>query len=76
MADDSGRFGTPFACAPGMRLEAHERLSALQFARLTEEVDRVEMLVERIEKRMWLAVYGVVALIVGQAVQSLIQLGP
>jgi hypothetical protein len=76
MADEQGRFGTPFACAPGMRLEAHERLSALQIARLTEEINRVEMLVERIEKRMWLAVYGVVALILEQAVQSLIHLGP
>ena len=76
MADENGRFGAPFACAPGMRLEAHERLSALQFARLTEEIDRVETLVERIEKRMWLAVYGVLALILEQAVQSLIQLGP
>lgn len=76
MADEHGRFGAPFACAPGMRLEAHERLSALQVTRLTEEIDRVELMVERIEKRLWLAVYGVVALILGQAVQSLIQFGP
>jgi hypothetical protein len=76
MADENGRFGAPFACAPGMRLEAHERLSALQIARLTEEIERVEELIDRIEKRLWLAVYGVVALILGQAVQSLIQLGP
>jgi hypothetical protein len=76
MADEHGRFGAPFACAPGMRLEAHERLSALQIARLTEEIERVEELIDRIEKRLWLAVYGVVALILGQAVQSLIQLGP
>jgi hypothetical protein len=76
MADERGRFGAPFACAPGMRLEAHERLSALQVTRLTEEIDRVEAMVERIEKRLWLAVYGVVALILGQAVQSLIQFGP
>jgi hypothetical protein len=76
MPDDHGRYGAPFACAPGMRLESHEKLSALQIARLTEEIDRVELLVERIEKRLWVTLYGVVAAILSQAVQSLINMGP
>jgi hypothetical protein len=75
MADERG-YGAPFACAPGMRLEAHEKLSALQIAQINGELDRIEALVERIEKRLWLAVYGVVAVILSQGVQSLIQFGP
>jgi hypothetical protein len=76
MADEHGRYGAPFACAPGMRLEAHEKLSAMQFAQMAQEVDRIEILVERIEKRLWLAVYGVVAVVLSEAVQSLVHLGP
>lgn len=76
MPDDRGGYGAPFACAPGMRLEAHERLSALQIAQINAELDRVEALVERIEKRLWLAVYGVVAVILSEAAQSIIHFGP
>lgn len=76
IADERGRYGAPFACAPGMRLEAHEKLSALHIAQINAELDRVEALVDRIEKRLWLAVYGVVAVILTQGVQSLIQFGP
>lgn len=61
------RFGyEPFDCAPGLRLEAHERLSQLQFANLAARLDRIELLIERLERRLWLAVYGVVAVILAQ----------
>ena len=44
----------PFACAPGMRLEAHERVSKLQFEALNARLDRLEMIMERLERRLWL----------------------
>ena len=61
-----------FACAPALRLEAHERLSRLHVERLEEKLVRLETLLERLEKRLWLAVYGVVGVILAQAIQSLL----
>jgi hypothetical protein len=67
----SDRLGyEPFECAPGLRLEAHERVAGLQFAGLTARLDRIEMLIERLERRLWLTVYGVVAAVLAQVFQS------
>ncbi|SFR04779.1 GTA head formation protein, RCAP_rcc01685 family [Poseidonocella sedimentorum] len=65
-----------FECAPGLRLEAHERLVALQFQNSVERLERLEAMIERIEKRLWLAVYGALAAILGQAFQSLLTAVP
>ena len=64
----------PFACAPGLRLEAHERLSTLQFDTISARLDRIEAVMERLERRLWLAVYGVVAAIGAQAAQGIVGL--
>lgn len=61
-----------FDCAPALRLEAHERVAALQFEALDKRLDRLEELLERLEKRLWLTVYGVVAVILAQAFQGLL----
>lgn len=76
MPDDKSRYGAPFACAPGMRIEAHERLAALQFAQLNTQLGKIEMMMERLEKRLWLTVYGVVAVILAQAFQSILNVAP
>ncbi len=60
----------PFECAPGLRLQAHERLSEVQFKGLHRRLDRIEEAMERLEKRLWLTVYGVVAVVLAQAFQS------
>ncbi len=65
-----------FDCAPGLRLEAHERLSALQFATLDARLERIEALIERLERRLWLTVYGVVGVILAQALQGLLDAVP
>ena len=75
MADDL-RDLAPFACAPGLRLEAHERLSQLQFEQIAARLDRIEMLIERLERRLWLTVYGVAAAILAQAARSFLELAP
>ncbi|MGH1446810.1 MAG: GTA head formation protein, RCAP_rcc01685 family [Cognatishimia sp.] len=68
------RYGfEPFDCAPALRLEAHERVATLQFESLNKRLDRIEALIERLEKRLWLTVYGVVGVILAQAFQSLLQ---
>lgn len=72
-----GRFGfEKFDCAPALRLEAHERVAKLQFDGLNRRLDKIEALIERLERRLWLTVYGVVGVILAQAFQSLLQAAP
>ena len=67
------RYGfEAFDCAPALRLEAHERVAGLQFEALNRRLERIEMLIERLEKRLWLTVFGVVGVVLAQAVQSLV----
>ncbi|AUC51882.1 hypothetical protein CDO87_01140 [Sagittula sp. P11] len=65
-----------FACAPGLRLEAHERVSKLQYDGLTDRFQRLEALMERLERRLWLAVYGVAGVILAEAFQGFMQVTP
>lgn len=64
--------GVPFECAPGLRLQAHERLSEVRLEALTRRVDKLEEMVERLERRLWVTVYGVVSVILAQAFQSVL----
>lgn len=74
--DYAQRYGfEAFDCAPALRLEAHERVAKLQFDSLNKRLDRIEALIERLEKRLWLTVYGVVGVILAQAFQSLMSAG-
>ena len=61
-----------FDCAPGLRLAAHERVSAIHHQNLCRHLERLEEMMQRLERRLWLAVYGVVAVILAQAVQSFV----
>ncbi len=70
------RTSEPFACAPALRLEAHERLSTLHVETLNARLDRLEALMERMEKRLWLTVYGVVGVILAQAIDGILQVAP
>lgn len=65
-----------FDCAPGLRLEAHERVVSLQFETVNARLQRIEGLIERLERRLWLTVYGVVAVILAQAFQGLLGTAP
>jgi hypothetical protein len=65
-----------FQCAPGLRLQAHERVSEIQNANVLERLNRVEEMMERLERRLWLTVYGIIAMILGQALQSILTAVP
>lgn len=65
-----------FECAPGLRLQAHERVSDIQHTNLMSRLDRVEEMMERLEKRLWLTVFGIVAVILGQGLQSIMTAVP
>lgn len=65
-----------FECAPSLRIEAHERLAALQFAQLNTQLSKIEEGMQRLERRLWLTVYGVVGVILAQAFQSILTVTP
>ena len=70
------RVPQKFLCAPGLKIEAHEKLSALQFTQMAASVARLEAVMERLEKRLWLTVFGVVGVILAEAFQSLLNAVP
>ena len=49
---------------------------ALQFGQVDRRLERIEALIEGLERRLWMTVYGVVAVILTQAVQSILQFAP
>lgn len=63
-------------CAHELKLEAHERLTQMQFDNINARLDRMEELMQRLEKRLWLAVYGVAAMVLAQAFQSFMAVNP
>ena len=62
-----------FLCAPGLRIEAAERLTGVQFAQLHAQLAKIEGTMERLEKRLWLTVYGVVAVVLSQGILSVLK---
>ena len=58
------------------RFEATEKIMALQFAQVERRLERIEGMIERLEKRLWMTVYGVVAVILTQAVQGILEYAP
>ena len=65
-----------FECGPSLRIEAHERVAALQFAQVNTQLGKLEVMMERLERRLWLTVYGVVAVILAQAFESILTVAP
>ncbi|WP_136442533.1 GTA head formation protein, RCAP_rcc01685 family [Pacificoceanicola onchidii] len=70
------RTAEPFACAPALRLEAHERISRLQMDALNARYDQLEKILERLERRVWLTVYGVAGAILVQVFQGFMNAAP
>ena len=68
---DEARTQERFTCAPGLKLEAHERLTQVHFDNIASRLNRLEELLERLERRLWLAVYGVAGVILAQVFQGL-----
>ena len=49
---------------------------ALQFGAVEKRLERIEALIESLERRLWMTVYGVVAVILTQAVQGIMEFAP
>lgn len=65
-----------FECAPGIRLQAHERLSEVHYRNIERRFDHMDESIKKLEHRLWLAVYGVVAIILSEAVQGILAVTP
>ncbi|MBC7139051.1 MAG: hypothetical protein H5U17_09945 [Defluviimonas sp.] len=58
------------------RFEATERIMELQFLGVEKRLERIEAMIEGLERRLWMTVYGVVGVILTQAVQSVLSYAP
>jgi len=74
MATSGSRFlKEPFEVHE-QRFEATEKIMELQFAQVERRLDRIEGMIGGLEKRLWMTVYGVVAVILTQAVQGVLDI--
>jgi len=64
-----------FECGPSLRIDAQERMAALQFAQLHMQLAKIEAMMERLERRLWLTVFGVVGVLLAKAAQSILMVG-
>lgn len=72
---DGGWQGQPGDWA-GHRIEAQERIMALQFGQVEKRLERIEALIGGLERRLWMSLYGVAGVMFTQAVQSLMEFIP
>ncbi|WP_253798712.1 hypothetical protein [Rhodovulum sp. P5] len=70
------RSGSRFLYAPfevaHARIEASERVMDERWTALEYRLKRIEEMLDQIERRMWLTVYGIVAVILAEGVASIL----
>lgn len=54
------------------RIDANERVCSIRWSTLEFRLARIDEALERLERRLWLTVYGVVAAVLAQAIVSLV----
>ena len=77
MADRRNAGGSRFLYEPfdaaQARIEANERVTDERWNGLERRLLTIETMLERLEKRLWLAVYGVAGFIVTQALLGMVE---
>jgi hypothetical protein len=58
--------------ANAARIDTHEKVIAERWAGLERRLTTIELMLERLEKRFWLAVYGVVAAVLARSILELL----
>jgi predicted lysophospholipase L1 biosynthesis ABC-type transport system permease subunit len=61
----------PFDAAAA-RIEANERVAEERWAQLERRLNHIEVTLDRLEKRLWLAVYGAASLILANVAYELV----
>ncbi|MCF8484787.1 MAG: hypothetical protein K9G71_06215 [Rhodobacteraceae bacterium] len=59
--------------AAAARIEANERVADERWAALDYRLGQIDVALERLEKRIWLGVYGVAAFLLAQGAEALLQ---
>lgn len=59
--------------ATAARLEANERVAEQRWVGLEYRLAQMETTLERLEKRMWIGVYGVTAFLLAQVAETLLK---
>ncbi len=54
------------------RIEANERVAEERWAALDYRLEQIDAVLERLEKRIWLGVYGVAAFLLSQMAEAII----
>lgn len=62
--------------ATAAKIETVEKVNEERWRGLERRLNGIEAMLERLERRLWLAVYGIAAFILSQAVISLIDFNP
>jgi hypothetical protein len=55
------------------RIEANERVAEERWAALDYRLAQIDAVLERLERRIWLGVYGVAAFLLAQGAEAVIQ---
>ena len=80
MSADPQKGGSKYLYEPfnatAARVETIEKVNEERWKNLERRIIGIENMLERLEKRLWLAVYGIAAFILTQAIYSLIQINP
>ncbi|WP_230426385.1 GTA head formation protein, RCAP_rcc01685 family [Paragemmobacter aquarius] len=61
--------------AASARIEANERVAEERWVALEFRLGQIEATLERLEKRVWLGVYGVAGFLLAQGVEALMSAG-
>lgn len=78
MSETPKRSGSRYLYEPfdvtAAKVDTIEKVNEERWKNLERRLGTIEGMLERLEKRLWLAVYGVVGVILTQAVYSLLTL--
>ncbi len=59
--------------AAAARIEANERVAEERWAALERRLGQIDDTLERLEKRLWLGVYGVAAFLLAQGAEAILK---
>ena len=70
---DGSRFLYDSFDAAHARIEANERVADERWAALDWRLAQIDAVLERLEKRIWIGVYGVAAFLLAQMTEAVVQ---
>lgn len=70
---DGSRFLYDSFDAAAARIEANERVAEQRWTALEFRLAQIDAVLERLEKRIWVGVYGVAAFLLAQMAETLIR---